>query len=131
MRTLLLGVITAVAVMAAPAAVSASPTPNGHNCVGVADSSLAGPGFGTGVVSPLARAAPRSRRDSGFLCQLRPDAASVGRAAASDGRGSCVRHASGGAVEPGLKRGARRPCETAGGRHQRVSRDMPSGFAAQ
>jgi hypothetical protein len=29
-----------------------------------------------------------SRRDSGFLCQLRPDAASVGRAAASDGRGA-------------------------------------------
>jgi hypothetical protein len=29
-----------------------------------------------------------SRSDSGFLCQLRPDAASVGRAAASDGRGA-------------------------------------------
>jgi hypothetical protein len=58
MRALLLGVVTAVAVMAAPAAVSASPTPNGHNCVGVADSSLAGPGFGPGVVSPLARSAP-------------------------------------------------------------------------
>lgn len=58
MRALLLGGITAVAVMAAPAAVSASPTPNGHNCVGAADSSVAGPGFGTNVVSPLARSAP-------------------------------------------------------------------------
>jgi hypothetical protein len=58
MRRLLLGVITAIAVMAAPTAVSASPTPNGHNCVGAADSSLAGPGFGTSVVSPIAQSAP-------------------------------------------------------------------------
>jgi hypothetical protein len=58
MRTLPLGVITAIAVMVTPAAALASPTPNGHNCVGVADSSLAGPGFGTTVVSPLARSAP-------------------------------------------------------------------------
>jgi len=57
MRTLLLGIITAVAVMAAPAAASASPTPNGHNCVGAADSSLAGPGFG-GLVSGIAHSAP-------------------------------------------------------------------------
>jgi hypothetical protein len=58
MRTLILGVTTAIALVAAPAAASASPTPNGHNCVGVADSSLAGPGFGNSVVSPLAHSAP-------------------------------------------------------------------------
>ncbi len=63
MRTLLLGIITAVAVTAAPVAAAASPTPNGHNCVGVADSSLAGPGFG-GLVSGIAQSAPGAIAES-------------------------------------------------------------------
>jgi hypothetical protein len=58
-RKLLLGLVAVTAMTAAPAvaAAAASPTPNDHNCVGVADSSFAGPGFG-GVVSSLAHTAP-------------------------------------------------------------------------
>ena len=57
MRKLFLGLFAALAITAAPAVAAASPTQNGHNCVGATDSSLAGPGFG-GLVSGLAHSAP-------------------------------------------------------------------------
>ena len=60
MRKFLFGVTAAVALAVAPAAAGvagAAPTPNAHNCVGVADSGFAGPGFGA-VVSGIARSMP-------------------------------------------------------------------------
>ena len=43
--------------LAAPTTTLANPPPNEHNCAGVADSMLAGPGFG-GVVSGVAQQSP-------------------------------------------------------------------------
>ncbi len=55
--------LVVTAVLAAPHSASADPAPNGHNCVGVTDSSLAAPGFGQ-LVSSIATSSPGAIADS-------------------------------------------------------------------
>jgi hypothetical protein len=65
MRRFVLGLtIVAVAVVSAPTLASAQPTPNGSNCVGVADSAGARAGGFGGVVSGIATSGPGAIADS-------------------------------------------------------------------
>jgi hypothetical protein len=57
MRRIIFAAAAAAAVVVVPVAGGAQASPNDHNCVGVTDSSLAGPGFGQ-TVSDLAHSAP-------------------------------------------------------------------------
>jgi hypothetical protein len=56
-RKLLLGLVAVLTITAVPSVAAADPPKNDHNCVGFADSLLAGPTFG-GLVSGLAHMAP-------------------------------------------------------------------------
>lgn len=49
MRRAAVAILTIAALGAAAGGAAAGPTPNGHNCAGVAVSQLAGPGFGSFV----------------------------------------------------------------------------------
>ena len=57
MRKIVLGLAIATAATLTPAIAGAAAPQNDHNCVGAADSSLAGPGFG-GLVSGIAKSSP-------------------------------------------------------------------------
>jgi hypothetical protein len=57
MRKIVLGLAVAAAATLTPAIAGAAAPPNDHNCVGAADGSLAGPGFG-GLVSGIAKSSP-------------------------------------------------------------------------
>ncbi len=63
MRRFFMASVVAAAVALVPATVRADPPPNDHNCVGVADSGLAGPGFGA-IVSGIARSGPHAIADT-------------------------------------------------------------------
>ena len=58
MRTIIIGAAIAAAIVTAPGIASAQPTPNGRNCVGVADSGGARAGGFGQVVSGIATSGP-------------------------------------------------------------------------
>jgi hypothetical protein len=63
MRKFIFIVTLAGTMVAAEGVAAADPPPNQHNCVGVADSSLAGPGFGA-LVGGIARSRAGAIADS-------------------------------------------------------------------